>query len=178
MLPEELLIVASKDVLEACRVEYDHLATTFRALDTKAQGTATIAGGFLAAALAFVGRVGALNPWWSRMLAALAVVFLVIAIGYSVVALTIRAIVGPPSGVEMAKMLKDLLRFAVAGEALVRLPLFYRDAAAMWIEPISKRRSANLDKAAYVLSAQLSLIAAAVCVALLVVLRISTEVSP
>jgi hypothetical protein len=174
MSPAELLMAAHKEVLDSYRREFEQLAATFRDVDGKAQGTAVIAGGFLAAALAFVGRQGVLDSGLSRVLAALAVLGLMAAIGFSVASLRVRAIASPPSGADMTQLLKDLST-ADPQELAERMPHFYSDAAELWRECLVRRRLVNQAKAATVWSAQRSLIASAACVAILILLFLVSD---
>jgi hypothetical protein len=169
----DLLVALHKEVLEAYRKEFEQLATTFRDIDAKAQGTAVIAGGFLAAALAFVNQAGSLAAMWSRALAALAVLCLVLAIVFAISSLRIREVFGPPSGVELELMLRDVYRISDPQEVAERLPFFYSDTAELWRECVVTRRTVNMGKARLVSSAQRSLLAAAACVTLLVLSRIA-----
>jgi hypothetical protein len=166
--PGELLIAAHKEQFEAYRKEFEQLAATFRGLDGKAQGTATIAGGALGAALAFVSRPGALEGNWTRPLAALAVVGLSAAIAFSVAALGVRKVASPPSGTDFWGLLKDLRRVSDPQDLAARLPLFYSDAAELWRQCVIRRGIVNQEKAVLVWRAQCSVIGAAGCVAVLV----------
>jgi hypothetical protein len=101
-----LVQAAQKEILDSYRKEFDWLATGFRDLGGKAQGTATVAGAFLAAGLALINRGGGLKEVWSESILVLAVLGLMVAILLSVQALKVRTILGCPSGKDVSGLLK------------------------------------------------------------------------
>src|SRR6266852_3037846 len=85
----------SEAVLDTYRKEYAELSDVWKGIDTKAQGTATIAGVFVAAAFTFAkdltgNKLDNLGRW----LLAVAIFLLIVSIAFSVFALKMREVVG------------------------------------------------------------------------------------
>jgi len=171
----ELLIqAAQREVLESYRKEFDQLCSAFRDLESKAQGTAALAGAFLAAGLALFNRSGGLAGQRTEILLLLGVVGLAGAILFSVLALRVRRVRGCPSGGEVARIVDNLKGIEDEKEISERLLYFYGDTAALWRACVEDRKVANNAKARHVWSAQLCLTSAASCVvALIIVLIVS-----
>lgn len=168
-MPIELLIqAAQKEVLEAYRREFDQLNANFRDLDGKAQGTATVAGAFLAAGLALLNRPAGLNALWAKGLLLLGVAGLIGAVVVSVQALRIRQVISCPAGDDVANLL-EVMKKVPEGEISSRLIYFYGDEASLWRSCIQSRRSANELKATFISRAQLLLTLTALSLAMLIV---------
>src|SRR5215217_5993387 len=103
-----LVQAAQKEVLDSYRREFDLISSGLRDLDGKAQGTAAIAGAFLAAGLALLNRPGGLQGEWPKTLLLMAVLGLVGAIFFSVQALRIRKVPSCPAGDEVAELLRAI----------------------------------------------------------------------
>jgi hypothetical protein len=163
-----LIQAAQKEVLDSYRKEFDWLATGFRDLDGKAQGTATVAGAFLAAGLALLNRGGGLKEVWSESILVLAVLGLIVAIVLSVQALKVRTILGCPSGEDVSGLLKRL-QGRPAEELQERLLYFCGDIADLWRSCVTDRRNINERKARFIWAAQVSLTVSALCITSLII---------
>jgi hypothetical protein len=165
---EELIQAAQKEVLDSYRREFDLLSAGFRDLDGKAQGTAAVAGAFLAAGLALLNRPGSLKTSWMEGLFVLAVVGLMSAILLAVQALKVRKLGGCPAGEEVASLLEKICKSS--GEELPeRLRCFPGDVAQLWHSCVSDRRSASQKKARLVWLAQICLTVSSFCVASIII---------
>jgi hypothetical protein len=89
--------------------EHDQLLDTWKQVDGKAQGTAAIAGLFLAAAFAFVRNTGLAISAEEKVLLAVTLTALVCSIGLSVWVLLIRDASSPLSASQVSKMVTDAL---------------------------------------------------------------------
>ena len=169
----EILGLLQKDVLEAYRREFDYLSSTFRDLDSKAQGSSSIAGIFLAAVLAFVNRQGMMTLPILRGAAALGVICLIGSLIYSLQALTIRLLTRPPSGEDFERLLRDLRAPSAAADIRARGYNFYGDISGLWLEIVKERREINLKKASYIRRSQGLLAISAVFATLIILLVLS-----
>lgn len=152
--------------LEAYREEHRDLNETWRHLDSKAQGTAAIAGIFLAAAFVFVREINAIKPSvWIRHGLVLAIGCLVTSVAMAVLALRIRQVSTAPLGAPVGELAEDLMTIADDAERAARMPAFLRDQARPWKEINDDIRAANENKAMYVSRAQGWLLAAISAVA-------------
>ena len=170
--PEVLVQAAQREILETYRKESEQLASAFRDLDGKAQGAATLAGGFLAASLAFLNRQENLRSLPIRGILIIGILGLVGAIIFSIMALRIRALISSPSGEDVRKL---LLKIAAESDEQIRterLKYFYGDASDLWREFVEDRRRVNREKAGHIWSAQKSLLVTAISVSLILVLAV------
>lgn len=175
MIIEELAQIARREVLDTYRREFDQLATSFRDLDGKAQGTAALAGAFLAATLAFLRGYDNLQDPWRKSIVALILLALGITILFSVEALRVRRLVGPPSGKVLDELLGSILQIPDQAEALRRLHYFYGDVSDLWESCLEPRRSANDRKAARVWAAQVGLVTAEALALILLAMTLLCE---
>jgi hypothetical protein len=165
---EELIQAAQKEVLDSYRREFDLLSAGFRDLDSKAQGSAAVAGAFLAAGLALLNRPGSIRAFWMEALFVLAVVGLMCAILLAIQALRVRKLSGCPAGEEVASLLGKIREYS--GEELPeRLLCFSGDVAHLWHSCVHDRRSANEKKARMVWLAQICLTVSSLCVASIII---------
>ncbi|HEX4966304.1 MAG TPA: hypothetical protein VF173_36180 [Thermoanaerobaculia bacterium] len=171
---EQLVQAAQKEVLDSYRKEFDQLVAGFRDLDGKAQGTATVAGAFLAAGLALLNRPHGLSGVWPKALLFLGVVGLIVAVVASVQALRVRKVRSCPTGEDVAVLLGALKSIPKHEELEERLTYFYGDEANLWRSCIVERRAANERKAIYISTAQLCLLLTALSVTALITYLILT----
>lgn len=171
---EPLVQAGQKEVLESYRREFDLLSAGFRDLDSKAQGTATTAGAFLAVGLALLNRPGSFNDVFSKAILILAVLGLLGAILSSVQALRIRKVLSCPSGAEVAGLLMAI-KDRPSEELVQRLLYFYGDVADLWRSCVKDRRTANEQKGRLVWLAQLNLAGTALAIGLYLVKLLVTE---
>lgn len=162
------LETAQKEVLESYRREFDQLTSTFRDLDGKAQGTAAIAGVFLAACVGFSGKLEDFNFSLFRGVLAIAVVSLVAVVAFSLRTLAIRDVTSAPSGESVQNILTQLRGIESDADFETRLGFLYGDITSLWKACVRDRREANAAKASHVWSAQRSLVASALLVAILI----------
>jgi hypothetical protein len=171
MNAEALIQAAQKEVLDSYRREFDILSAGFRELDGKAQGSAALAGAFLAAGLALLNRPGSLKTLGATAILTLIVVGLICAILLAIQALRIRKVLACPPGEEVSRLLRKI-REAPEEELPERLLYFYGDAAELWRSCMEDRRAANEKKARFVWASQICLTISALCVASMVILII------
>lgn len=160
-----------KATLEAYREEHRDINEAWRQLDAKAQGTAAIAGVFLAAAFVFVREINSLKPsLWTRAGLVVAIGCLVTSVALAVVAMRVRQVSAAPLGEPVEQLAEDLMAVADEAERLARMPAFVRDQVAPWKEVNEELRKAIQSKAESVSRAQLWLLAAIGAVAVVTVL--------
>lgn len=155
-------------MLDSYRKEFDQLTSTFRDLDGKAQGTATVAGAFLAAGLALLNRPAGLGELWAKALLLLGVAGLIGAVVTSVQALRVRKVRSCPSGEDVAYLLEVLKKIPDENELSGRLIYFYGDEADLWRSCIQDRRMTNERKAVFISAAQLLLLLTALSLTTLI----------
>jgi hypothetical protein len=169
----DLIRSAQKEVLDSYRKEFDQLSASFRDLDSKAQGTAGIAGIFLAASLTYLNRLNGLDTKWKQVLMIVAVTGLICSIAFCLYALRIRRIAGQPSGEDLEELLAALVNTNDEEVLEARLGYFYGDAARLWRKIVTERRLINDQKALQIWSAQRSLMVTAISIALLIFSAVS-----
>ncbi len=172
---DALVQAAQREILETYRKEADQLASAFRDLDGKAQGTATIAGGFLVASLAFLNRGQNLDEPLVRGILIIGTLGLVCAIVFSLMALRIRTLIASPSGEDIRALIRKLASETDEQIRAERFKYFYGDASDLWIGFVEDRRKVIEEKAEHVWSAQKSLLITALGVLLVLVLIILNE---
>ena len=155
-----IVVPLQREVLQVYRSEFDHLSSSFRDIDSKAQGNSSIAGILLAAVLAFVNRGAALTTS-VRATAVLAVLCFIASLLLSLYALTVRELTSPPTGRDASKLLRDLRAPAALVDIRQREPNFYGDLTNLWTKSIEERRMINRKKAMHVRRAQSMLVASA-----------------
>jgi hypothetical protein len=159
-------------VAAAYEREHEALLTAFRDLDGKAQATITVAGIFLAAALAFVEETPATAP--SLLVRALlgGTLFLLVAsISAALLALQLRKIVRSPSATQIGKFVSDLLA-AGTEEARKRMGDFYGQVSTLWGASIQSLETANVRKSRCLVIAQVLLFLAILGAFFLVMVRL------
>ena len=110
---------------------YKDLAQTWKSLDAKAQGTAAIAGIFIAGAFAFIRDAQPTLTGPEALLMA-ALVLLALCILFSVAAMWVRTVDYPPFGPELSQMVDDLLRRSSPADLSVRVAALYADRRGLW----------------------------------------------
>ncbi|HEX8148175.1 MAG TPA: hypothetical protein VF591_13425 [Pyrinomonadaceae bacterium] len=156
--------------LEASYDEYKELTAAWRTLDTKAQGNVTIAGIFVAAAVAYLTKFERPGPG-ERFFLLFAILFLVTCIVLALVALFIRDVPPHYLGASLREMVEDLE--GVTGEEFqAQLRYFYNLHAEQWESSRKRLSGANKVKGEYLLVSQVFLLLAIVSAAALVILKI------
>jgi hypothetical protein len=100
-----------KETLDAYVAQYKDITETWKSLETKAQGTVTIAGIFIASAFVFIKDIRTSNLIFNqRLLLVAAVSCLILSVIFAILALTLRSIASPPGGERISLIVKDILR--------------------------------------------------------------------
>jgi len=168
--PAALVQSAQREILDTYRKESEQLASAFRDLDSKAQGTATLAGGFLAASLAFLNRREDLGIMPVRGILVISILSLIGSIVFALLALRIRTLAASPSGEDVRKLLVKIASDTDEQNRTKGLTYFYGDAAELWRRFVENRRRVNEEKAEYIWSAQKCLLLTALSVSLIIIL--------
>ena len=166
--PREALV---RDALDAYKEEYRELSDTWRNLDTKAQGTITVSGLFLAAMLAFVRALSSTTTPTEKWLLTITAALLTCGIIFALLVLRIRSVSGAPIGEHLAKLIDDLLA-AEDGTSAERLLDYCRDQSQMWNSTNREIEEVNKLKAGYLIRAQLILVAAIGIAAIVTLIRV------
>lgn len=149
----DLRVELSRFQVDAYREEFAELVDSWKALETKAQGTAAVAGIFFAAVFAFVrdleGKADLLRGYGLII----ATASLGLAVGAGLMALRIRKIPRPPLGADTQKLVNDLLALE-SSELGQRLPLFYNDLSGRWAKVNNDLADANDKKSTWLLVSQ------------------------
>ena len=160
--PTESLL---SDVLTGYRDEYKELADIWKQLDSKAQGTITISGVFLAGVFAFARDLTDPTELWQKRLLTIATIFLVVSILSALRAIYVREVDIPPFGDGQNDLALDLIRNADVTDAETRRS-YLRDQIRMWSVANGDVGALNDQKAWWTVRAQLILVAAIVCAAI------------
>lgn len=148
-----------KIALEGYREEHSDLNETWRQLDTKAQGTTTIAGVFVAATFVFVRELHSLCPAvWTRVGLAVGLLCLAASVTLALVAMWIRQVSAAPVGEPIEKFAEDLVALD-SRERAECMPGFIRDQLGPWKRVNAQVQKKLLSKAGFVAWAQASLLA-------------------
>jgi hypothetical protein len=132
--------------LDAYREEYKELTEVWKALETKAQGTITIGGIFIAAAFTFAKDLASTRLDYYGNLLLGAVIFLLIAsVCFSILALKTREVSIPPGGESVEELANDL-REVNDGDLFDRKRRFINDQSTLWKTSVSTTRTAIEDK--------------------------------
>ena len=167
---------AAQFALDCTKSEYADLADTFKSLDSKAQGTVTLAGILVAAPFAFLKEVtGMAGPlqWLvtGTLLASL------VTIGCVLLALRVAEVAMPLSGSVAARLAADASRddlpeddAEAAKDEL--MSAFLTDVQGTWAMAVEDLRATTLSKAAWVARAQRLAALSAALASLAVAIRI------
>ncbi len=165
-----------ESVVDACKEEHSELWTNWRHLDSKAQGTITVAGVFLAAAFAFVRT---LSVWkmdlGCQIMLVGSLTCLISTVVISVVAIRVRAVTGPPLGQLLQKTVRDLLNVTDEKEMPARYRNHLNDQLNAWSQTIEDVRTQNSRKAKLLNAAHIVLLLAISLVAMMTGLLIFTQ---
>lgn len=162
--------------LTASYDEYKELVAAWRNLDTKAQGNATVAGIFIAAAFTYLTKF-TLDGRVEAGILLLALLCLVGCVLLSLGVLRVRNVPPHYLGGFMRRTVANL-KGKTDEDFRGYLPLFYEEHADLWHDSSQKFAAANRRKGKLLWAAQVSLIAAILSAALLVALRILTSKTP
>lgn len=164
--------------LETFRAEYQEVHQTWRNLESKAQANITLAGIFLAAALAYIEKINpAPNPMEKFLLIA-ALVLLGASVTLSVFVLLVRDIIDPPMGKFVRKYLPPLLRRETEKDLRAAIDIAFNQANEAWRKATERARERNAEKAQHLTDAQGLLVAAIALFAVLTIARVVTLGGP
>ncbi len=168
---------AKKEALRACVVNsyqeaYKERADNWKSLETKAQGSITVAGIFIAGAFAYIdkGAAGMTPP--QQLLVVAAVVSLVASVLLAVYALKIQEILPPPYGGFVKVNVERFLDIGDEAEFRERVEYFDYDLTSQWEEVLSVIDRQLRKKVDLLANAQASLVFAVVVVAVLAISRL------
>lgn len=156
--------------LEACYRRYADLSTQWAGLDTKAQGTATVAGIFLAGVFSFVNSLPQSSSVAERLLMTVAILLLGMSILLALLTLRLRH-VREVCARDFVSATEDLLG-AKDGNPAERTRDFIRDQINLWFTAIDTIKTVVDRKARNLQLAQLMLVLAVVCAGAVVTLKI------
>lgn len=154
------------EAVNAYKAEYRDLSDTWRQIETKAQGSGSIAGIFVAAAFAWARDLPAQFMPWQRVVLCAGIGLLIVAVAFSLAGLRIRRVAPPPVGESIREMVKDLLRNMKENERKKRAMAFLNDQMTLWSNSNQEMLTANNGKANWVAVSQCALLAAIVCIAI------------
>ena len=137
---------------------------TWKALETKGQGTITVAGIFLAAVFAFAREADSIDAF-PRVLIGLTTILLVASVAVALLSLEIRPVAAPPLGDFVGPGAADLIKLPDAELTEARIAVFVVDRATEWKSANDSLSTENLKKAKHVWRSQILLGTAAVPVA-------------
>lgn len=141
---------------------YKELTQSWRAIETKAQGTVALAGIFMAAAFAFVRDVPEDVGRATLVLFGVAVVLLTFSAIGAVWAQRVRTIPASPS--LLVHRWIEAIRKLPTEEQAARLPGFYEEYNDAWVTTNGKLMDLIRSKARSVMIAQMALLIAGACV--------------
>lgn len=169
-IPADHEILAA--VVSACEFEYKDLVDSWRLLETKGQALSSVAGIFIAAAFAFARDLSTGTSRPLKLVLLLAVGALLWTIVWGVAALFVRAVQSPLGASGKLALTDDLLRVQASPDFPDRYRNFLRDQIAVWEGALDSFRTANHQKARFLVAGQSTLLFASLLVTALVCLNI------
>ena len=155
-------------VVEAYRAEFSRAEETWRAIETKAQGTVAVAGIFAGFALNFAKDLPTSATAPARWLTVSAVSVLALSIGCAAGSLMVRSLDDPPSG-GFHEELRDALWDQPSYARWEYVAPLRRNVILAWQQANASRGTANARKARLVRVSQGFLLSAIVVAAVLAV---------
>ena len=145
-------------VLDSYREEYKELSDVWKSLETKAQGTVTIAGIFIAAAFTFAKDLtsGRLDHYGKLFLGG-AIIFLIPTIILSVLVLRRRTIKWIPAGTDVESW-ADAIANVPDEELAENARRFIDEYSGVWKQTVESTREATDKKEALLYAAQVLLL--------------------
>lgn len=180
----ELRIESLKMVLESFRKDYTVQEDVFSKLDQKAQGIISLAGAFLAAALAFVkldelGNLFNTVGVFGVLILALSIVILICVVGASVWATSLRQCPLPPQPSILLETTEDVLRLGHDDLSFHHFENNIRQEIGFWRLTNEAFEVINNDKSGTIITAQIGLALAILLIGiLLLVILIAVYVTP
>jgi hypothetical protein len=145
-------------VLDSYKDEYKEFSEVWKSVETKAQGTVTIAGIFIAAAFTFAKDLAATRlDWYGKLFLGAAIVLLIPSIVLSVLALRRRTIKSIPAGSQVEQWADDIQD--ASEEDLAELTQRFIDQHSLiWKETTESTKAAVAQKEGLLYAAQLLLL--------------------
>lgn len=170
-------MAAKKEALRACvltsyQEAYKERTDNWKSLETKAQGSITIAGIFIAGAFAYIDKGAANMAMPQQLLVVLAVASLVASVLLAVYALKIQEILPPPYGEFVKANVQCFLEICDEAEFKERIEYFDYDMIAQWERVLSIIDEQIRKKVDCLFNAQAALVFAVVVVAILAISRV------
>ncbi len=172
---DEKLIELEKMVLTSFKEEHSRVETRYRALDTKAQATAGIAGIFLAAIFAFIRSVNTAMPFWEFALVVASLISLVLSISTAVLAMRIYRVTAPPQGIFVRHVVDQRVKRDWPEGADLPLLGLFNAQSSKWAMTIESLEEAVAHKALKVRISQWLLVLATGSVAAATVVQMSID---
>lgn len=154
-------------VLRAYERDLERLDATWRALETKAQGTVTVAGVFVGFCLTFAKELPSTAPPLIRGFLTLTIVLLVLAALAAWLALMVQGFKVGASGTDIEGFSNDLYTTIAPRDRPEYRPLFLQSQIGLLKDAIGDRTSKNQTKAGRIQTAQVFLGSAIACAAVL-----------
>ncbi|HKG13344.1 MAG TPA: hypothetical protein VKB12_08390 [Pyrinomonadaceae bacterium] len=170
-------MVAKKDALRACvltsyQEAYKERTDNWKSLETKAQGSITIAGIFIAGAFAYIDKSATTMSMHQQFLAITAVASLVASVLLAVYALKIQEVLPPPYGNFVKANVERFLEVTDEAELRERVEYFDYDMISQWERVLNVVDEQIGKKVDCLFNAQAALVFAVVVVAILAVSRV------
>jgi hypothetical protein len=159
-------------VLASYQEAYKERTDNWKSLETKAQGSITIAGIFIAGAFAYIDKGAATMTAHQQFLAIIAVASLVASVLLAVYALKIQEVLPPPYGNFVKANVERFLEVDDEAELKVRVEYFDYDMISQWERVLNVIDEQLGKKVDCLFNAQASLVFAVVVVAILAVSRV------
>jgi len=145
-------------VLDSYKEEYKELSDVWKSLETKAQGTVTIAGIFIAAAFTFAKDLASTRlDYYGKLFLAGAIVLLIPTIILSVLALRRRTIKWIPAGIDVERWADDI-EDVPNDELTDRARRFIDVHSEVWRETVASKKKATAKKEELLYAAQILLL--------------------
>ena len=157
--------------LKAFEEEHRELSETWRHIETKAQGTVAISGIFLAGVFAFIRFRWDDAGSAEALLLVLSMLLIVCSVIGSLMALRVRSVSAAPRGEQLHRLVEDL-QDAGEAETPERIRRFLGDQIGSWKSVNEAVQRINSNKAGWLMTAQVFLLAAIVCFGVLTLLAI------
>ncbi len=174
----ELRVLLLQTLLTAAESEYEENDTIARTLEDKAQKTTGIAGFLLAAALAFV-KPETFHPIAERFskvfaqsIVGLAIVLLLISVGFSLGVLWPRKRSGQPPVPRLKVLVDDLLALPEGELSSATQERFFHDRYRQWVMTIGSQELLQATKASMLLTSHIALGASLVMTGWLIFLSV------
>ena len=160
--------------LEESKKDWNNASQKFRDIDQKAQATATLAGVFIAAVFAVLQNTTVRSNSITLNMLIASIILFASSILSSLFAMKVRAFKAAPTGVYLAKLLKDISAAVLNGRSFTELEIgFYSEQIHKWHESTEELLRINYKKAKSAELAQWFLFIAILIIALDMVISLT-----